>query len=153
MDIDMPILAIIIAVLSLVLSLYTSITTRRSSQFQRLAIIRTKASNIIWKIQFDLTQYERCARKIEDFFDDGTGLMQDISFLKEAMASISEIKSKLDSIALTVSKYPFSFGAGQLDEVEHRIDSFSEGIKLASERLLPRLERLAERINSTSIVS
>ena len=55
MDISTPVLAILIAICSLALSLHTSVSTRRASQLQRLAAIRTKLSSLMWKIQFDLS--------------------------------------------------------------------------------------------------
>ncbi len=149
MEITTPVLALLIAVLSLVLSLHTGVTTRRANQLQRLASIRTKLSGLMWKIQFDLSQYERCARQLDQLCtDEETTWAQDTSFLKEGSATIAELKSCLDSISSTLSKFPLTLGAGRIDEIEHRVDSITEGVSLASEKLLPRMMALAKRIES-----
>jgi hypothetical protein len=149
MDISTPVLAVLIALLSLALSIHTSVSTRRASQLQRLAAIRTKLSALMWTMQFDLSQYERCAKKFDQFLnDEETTFEQDISFLREAKAEIGELKSILDSLSLTLSKFPLSLGAGRIDEMEHRVDSICQGVDISSERLLPRMLKLVERIES-----
>lgn len=152
MDISTPVLAILIAISSLALSLHTSVSTRRASQLQRLAAIRTKLSSLMWKIQFDLSQYERCAKKFDQFLDDDeeTTFEQDVLFLKDGRATIDELKSSLDSVSSTLRRFPLSLGAGRIDEIEHHVDSISQGVDIASEKLLPRMLKLVERIDSAS---
>lgn len=152
MDISTPALAILISVASLVLSLHTSVSTRRASQLQRLATIRTKLSSLMWKIQFDLSQYERCAKKFDQFLpdDEETTFEQDMSFLRESKAEMEELKSSLDSVSSTLRRYPISLGAGRIDEIEHHVDSIRHGVDMASEKLLPRMLKLVERIESSS---
>lgn len=152
MDISTPVLAIIIAICSLALSLHTSVSTRRASQLQRLAAIRTKLSSLMWKIQFDLAQFERCAKKFDQFIpdDEENTFEQDISFLRKGGAEIEELKLSLASMSSTLSSFPISLGAGRIDEIEHHVDSISQGVDIASEKLLPRMLKLVERIESAS---
>jgi len=152
MDISAPMLAILISIASLALSLHTSVSTRRASQLQRLAAIRTKLSSLMWKIHFDLAQYERCAKKFDQFLpdDEETTFEQDISFLRKGSAEIEELKSALDSVSSTLRKYPISLGAGRIDEIEHHVDSIRQGVDIASEKLLPRMLKLAERLESST---
>jgi len=106
----------------------------------------------MWKIQFDLSQYERCAKKFDQFLpdDEETTFEQDISFLRESKAEMEELKSNLDSVSSTLRRYPISLGAGRIDEIEHHVDSIRHGIDMASEKLLPRMLKLVERIESSS---
>jgi hypothetical protein len=106
----------------------------------------------MWKIQFDLSQYDRCAKKFDQFFpeDEETTFEQDISFLREGKAKMEELKSSLDSVSSTLCRHPISLGAGQIDEIEHHIESIRHGVDMASEKLLPRMLKLVERIESSS---
>jgi hypothetical protein len=151
MDFSTPVLAILIAISSLALSLHTSVATRRASQLQRLAAIRTQLSSLMWKTGFDLSQYERCAKKFDQFLDEGeTTFEQDISFLKDNRARLEDMKTVLDSVSSTLRRFPLSLGAGRIDELEHRVGSISQGVDIASEKLLPRMLKLVERIKSAS---
>lgn len=152
MDISTPMLAIIISITSLALSLHTSVSTRRASQLQRLAAIRTKVSSLMWKIHFDMAQYEGCAKKFDQFLpdDERTTFEQDISFLRRGKAEIEGLKSALDSVSSTLRRYPISLGAGRIDEIEHHVDSIRQGIDIASEKLLPRMLKLVERLGKNS---
>lgn len=155
MDISTPVLAILIAIASLALSLHTSVSTRRANQLQRLAAIRTKLSSLMWRIHFDLSQYERCAKKFDQFLkeeekEEETTFEQDISFLKDRSATIEKLKSSLDSVSSTLRRFPLSLGAGLIDEIAHNVDGISQGVDIASERLLPRMLKLVDRIDSAS---
>ncbi|MDO9272387.1 MAG: hypothetical protein Q7T94_05160 [Rugosibacter sp.] len=154
MEISTPALAVFIAVLSLALSLHTSIATRRANQLQRLASIRTKLSNLIWKIQFDLYQYERYARKFDQFLndedDEAITFMEYLEYIRSDQATIAELKSPLDSMSSKLSRYPFFFRVGGLDEVEHLLDSIRARVDIASENLLPIMQKLVERIDEAS---
>lgn len=149
MDIPSPVLATLIALIRLALSIHTSITTRRASQLQRLTAIRTKLSALMWKMDFDLNQYERCTKKLDQFFvDEESTLEQDVSFLKESKVAVGGIKSSLDSVASKLSIFPISLGAGEIEEIEHGVDTITQGVELFSDRLLPRMLKLVERIES-----
>lgn len=146
MEIATSVLALLISILSLALSWHTGVTTRQANQLQRLAGIRTKLSSLMWKIQFDLSQYERFASILDQLpSDEQTTWTEDISYIKETAQKIEGIKSQLETISSVISAIPVSLGAGQTDEIEHRVDSISEGLNLASEKLLPRMAKLAER--------
>lgn len=152
MDISTPMLAILISIASLALSLHTSVSTRRASQLQRLAAIRTKLSSLMWKIHFECAEYERCAKKFDQLFPDNeeTTFEQDISFFRKGRAEIEELKSDLDSVSSTLRRYPISLGAGRIDEIEHHIDSILQSLDIASEKLLPRMLKLIEHIEPCS---
>lgn len=148
MEVSTPALAIFIAVLSLGLSLHTSISTRRANQLQRLASIRTKLSSLTWKIQFDLYQYERYARKFDQFLnDEAITFMQYLEYIRNGQATIAKLKPPLDSMSSILSRYPISLRVGRLDEVEHLLDSIRARVDIASETLLPIMQKLVERID------
>jgi len=148
MDISTSVLALFVSLLSLAFSVHTVVWTRRASQLQRLASIRTKLSSMMWSIASDLPQYERCAKTFDQFSDSETKFERDLSWLKDVRATISELRSKVESVSSALTKYPLSVGAGQIDEIEHQVDSIAQGVDGASKNLLPMMLKLVERLES-----
>ncbi len=151
MYISAPVLAILIALFSLALSVYTSVSTRRASQLQRLASIRTKMSSLQWKIRFDLDEYDRCAKHLDSLLgEEETTHWQEFSSLTDDMPKIDKLKSDLDLVSETLSKFPLTLPAGRIDEIEHDVDRIIMGIDIANQKLLPRILKLIEHLELAS---
>ncbi len=154
----MPVLAILIALLSLVLSLYSSVSTRRAGQLQRLATIRTKLSNLLVSMRFDVSQYERYGKVLDRFIDHDDELTfevhdsfdEDVAFLSDCLTQMSKWKQMLDSQSSKLSRFPLSLPVGEIDEIEHQLDILDHHIATVFERFLPRMLRLVEHMESAS---
>lgn len=145
----MEILALLISVISLVFSFRTYYVNHRIQQFQKLAELRTKVTQLRWKIYYRLKDLQGCISTLSKLnHPDANKWDEIIASMQSDLRIADEYSLQLTDVYKTLEKIPAFIRSSKLEELHHNIDCIRESVDVSRNEVLQRMKDYIKELES-----